>query len=144
MASTVEVEVIERARGGTETILVAEDDETLRKLATRILESAGYTVLLAANGQEALDVFKKQTADVDLCLLDVVMPKMGGKAVYDALQQQNPRLRFLFSSGYSMNAIHKGFVLKKGIELIQKPYAPDTLLRRVRQVLDETHEEPVP
>jgi PAS domain S-box-containing protein len=137
-ASTVGTRVIGRARGGTETVLVAEDDQTLRKLAARILESARYTVLLAADGKEALDVFEKHTADIDLLFLDVVMPKMGGKAVYDLLRRQHPRLRFLFSSGYRSNAIHTEFVLKAGIDLIQKPYAPDALLRKVREVLDQT------
>jgi len=141
-ATTVGTKVVGRARGGTETILVAEDDEALRKLAARILESAGYTVLLAANGEEALDVFEKHTADIDLFLLDVVMPKMGGKAVYDVLRQQHPRLRFLFSSGYSTSAIHTDFVLKAGTDLIQKPYAPDALLRKVREGLDRTDEGP--
>ncbi|MCX5758435.1 MAG: ATP-binding protein, partial [Candidatus Hydrogenedentes bacterium] len=68
-ASTVGTKIVGRARGGTETILVAEDDETLRTLAARILESAGYTVLLAADGKEALDVFKKHAPGIDLCLL---------------------------------------------------------------------------
>ena len=141
-ASTVEVKIVERAKGGTETILLAEDEEALRTLAARILESAGYTVLLAADGKEALDVFEKYAAEIDLCLLDVVMPKMGGKAVYDVLRQQHPHLPFLFSSGYSVDAIHTGFVLKEGIELIQKPYAPEALLRRVRHVLDTAQKGP--
>jgi PAS domain S-box-containing protein len=141
-ASTVEVKAVERARGGTETILLAEDEEALRTLGARILESAGYTVLQASDGKEALDVFEKHTAEIDLCLLDVVMPKMGGKAVYDVLRQQHPHLPFLFSSGYSMDAIHTGFVLKEGIELIQKPYAPEALLRRVRHVLDTAPKGP--
>jgi CheY-like chemotaxis protein len=67
---------------------------------------------------------------------------MGGKAVYDVLRQQHPHLPFLFSSGYSMDAIHTGFVLKEGIELIQKPYAPEALLRRVRHVLDTAPKGP--
>ena len=138
-ATTVGRRGVARAHGGTETILVVEDDETIRKLAIRILESAGYTVLLAVNGKEAIDVFEKHSADIDLCLLDVMMPKMGGKAVYDVLYPQYPRLRFLFASGYSKNTIHTGFVRQAGIELIQKPYAPDALLRQIRQVLDETN-----
>ena len=137
-ATTVGTKVVTRSKGGTETVLVAEDDETLRKLAVRILENAGYTVLLAADGGEAIDVFKKYAAEIDLVVLDVVMPKMSGKAVYDVLRQHHPRLRFLFSSGYSTDAIHTGFVLEEGIELIQKPYAPDALLRKVREVLDRT------
>ena len=137
-ASTVGSKVIGPAKGGDETILVAEDDETVRTLVTRVLKDAGYTVLLAANGKEALDVFEKYAGDIDLFLLDVVMPKMSGKALYDVLHQQHPHLRFLFSSGYSTNAIHTGFVLQEGVELLQKPYAPNALLRKVRKVLDQT------
>lgn len=133
---TAEPKVIERARGGTETILVAEDDEALRKLTTRILESAGYTVFLAANGLEALDVFEQHAPEVHLCLLDVVMPMMGGKAVYEALRREHPRLRFLFSSGYSTATMQKDPLTQKEVELIQKPYAPGELLRKVRKVLD--------
>lgn len=136
-ASTVGVKVVERPRGGAETILVAEDDPTLQKLTALMLSHAGYTVLLANDGEEALDVFGAHAAEIALVLLDVVMPKKGGRAVYDALHQRYPRLRFLFSSGYSANAIHTGFVLKEGIELIQKPFAPDALLRKVREVLDK-------
>ena len=141
-ASPVETKAVTRSEGGTETILVAEDDETLRKLAVRIFEGAGYTVLPAVNGSEALDVFNTHAAGIDLVLLDVVMPKMGGKAVYDVLRQQHPGLRFLFSSGYSTSAIHTDFALKAGIDLIQKPYAPDALLRKVREVLHRTDEGP--
>jgi len=135
-ATAVEPRVARRAQGGTETILVAEDDENLRKLTSRILMNAGYTVILAVNGQDALDVFQQHAADIALVMLDVIMPKMGGKAVYDTLQEQYPHLRFLFTSGYSTNAIHTGFILHQGIELIQKPFAPDALLRKVREILD--------
>lgn len=136
-AADTEAEPVERARGGTETILVAEDDPTVRKLAARILENAGYKVLLASDGREAIEIFNRRTAPIDLIVLDVIMPKMGGKPVYDVLHQQHAGLRFLFSSGYGTEAIHTGFVLNEGIELIQKPYAPDALLRKVREVLDE-------
>jgi len=137
-AKTTRSTVAEPARGGDETVLVAEDDEALRKLAARILEEAGYTVLLATNGQEALDIFEQHASGIGLLLLDVVMPRMGGKAVYDVLRDRHPHLRFLFSSGYSTNAINGDFVPKEGVELIQKPYAPDVLLRKVREVLDKT------
>ncbi len=139
-ASVVGTKVVGSAVGGTETILVAEDDDTLRKLVARILRDAGYTVLLAGDGEAALELFDEHAAEIDMCLLDVVMPKMGGKAVYDVLREKHPRLRFLFSSGYSVNAIHTDFVLKEGIELIQKPYAPDALLRKLRRILDGTND----
>lgn len=137
IASTRPRTPLERPKGGSETILLAEDDEVLRKLATRILSSAGYTILLAANGQEALEVAKARYREIDLILLDIVMPKLSGKAVYDTLIQLHPHLRFLFSSGYSTTMAHTGFMLQEGIELLQKPYAPDALLRKVREVLDK-------
>jgi CheY-like chemotaxis protein len=97
---------------------------------------------LAGDGKEAVEVFEKNAAEIDLLLLDVVMPKMGGKAVYDLLHPQHPRLGFLFSSGYSASAIHAGFMLKEHVELIQKPYAPDAFLRKVREVLDGVCTDP--
>ena len=135
-AAVVGGQVAGRPRGGNETILVAEDDESLRELVSRILRDAGYSVLLAENGEEALALFEEHAAGIHLLLLDVVMPRMGGKAVYDALRQKHPALRFLFSSGYSTNAVHTGFVLRDGIALIQKPYAPEALLHRIREILD--------
>lgn len=126
----------ESVSGGTETILVAEDDKFLRTLSARILESAGYSVLKAANGREALDLFSRHSGRIDLCLLDVVMPKLGGKGVYDFLRRGHPRLRFLFTSGYSAETVQAECAAKGGVDLIQKPYGPNTLLRKVRDVLD--------
>ncbi|MBX7255207.1 MAG: response regulator [Candidatus Hydrogenedentes bacterium] len=136
VTKSLKSEVLEPARGGSETILVAEDEEMLQRLAVRILESAGFTVLLATNGEEAVEIFEKHADKIDLAFLDVVMPKMSGKAVYDALRARFPRLRFLFSSGYSTSVIHTDFVLKEGIELIEKPYSPTALVRKVREILD--------
>jgi len=130
---------IAHAKGGAETILVAEDEEPLRKLVAHVLKRAGYTVLLAENGEEALELVEKHAGSIDLCLLDMVMPKMGGKAVYDTLKEQYPGLQFLFTSGYNTAAIDKDFVLQKGIELIQKPCAPNALLTKIRQILDATY-----
>lgn len=124
--------------GGSETILLAEDDETIGRLTSRILESAGYTVLLANNGEEAMELGKKHLLRLDMALLDVVMPKKNGKEVYAALKQMRPDLPVLFCSGYSENAIHTNFVLDSGISLIQKPFSTAKLLEKVRQVLDST------
>jgi len=136
-ASTVTEKVVARPSGGTETILLAEDDRSVRRLATRVLEDAGYTVLTATNGKEALRAFRERADEIDLVLLDVVMPELGGRAVYEALSKEGGSPRFLFSSGYSTNAVHTGFILDKGIVLIQKPYSPADLLRKVREVLDK-------
>ncbi len=107
---------------GRETILLAEDDEAVRQLGKRILENAGYRVLIASDGEEALEVFDRFQDSIDLMLLDVVMPKLGGRALMDRVQTKCARMKFLFSSGYSEGALHSGFVLEAGIDLIQKPY----------------------
>ncbi len=122
--------------GGTETILVAEDEETVRKLVGQMLTSAGYTVLLACDGEEALQLFNEHAADIDLVLLDVIMPKLGGGEVMERIRGQHPHMRFLFSSGYSESAIHTGFVMHEGLRLIKKPYAKNDLLSAVREILD--------
>ncbi len=137
VASSIGTKLHSRPTGGSETILLAEDDDAVRTLVTRILQRAGYTILTAANGREALRLFRESEHPIDMVLADVVMPELGGKALFDALRAEQPQLRFLFSSGYSTNAVHTGFVLHEGIQLIQKPYAPDTLLRKVREVLDQ-------
>ncbi len=123
-------------KGGKETILLAEDDEMVRNLTRQALIMAGYTVIEAANGGEALTLFNKHATQVNLLLLDVVMPGLGGKEVYDRIIETHPSIPTLFCSGYSHNAIHTGFVLDQGLNFIQKPYSPDTLLRTIRKILD--------
>jgi PAS domain S-box-containing protein len=124
--------------GGNETILVAEDDASVRELARETLTRAGYTVLLAANGAEALAVFQQHAAQVKLLLLDVVMPELGGREVYDHIHAEHPHLAAVFASGYSENAIHTNFVLQEGMKLIRKPYNTAELLRAVRTALDNS------
>ncbi len=125
--------------GGDETILLAEDDDLVRNLTVRILERAGYTVVTAVDGRQALERMRElPEGSVQLALLDVVMPEMDGHEVYEALRRDHPDIRFLFASGYSMNSVHTSFVLDEDIKLLQKPFAPDELLRRVREILDST------
>jgi len=123
--------------GGTETILLAEDDEMVRGLAQRLLEKAGYTVLLARNGEEAVEIFEQHAHDVDLLLMDVVMPHLGGREAYERTRAIRSGVPVVFSSGYSEDAIHANFVLEQGLTLIQKPFSRETLLRAVRHALDE-------
>ena len=122
--------------GGTETVLLAEDDEMVRDLAVLTLERSGYRVLVAKDGGEALRLFEEHQKEIELALLDVVMPKVGGREVYDTIRASSSNLPVLFSSGYSTNAIHTGFVVEEGLETIQKPYSPNALLRKIREVLD--------
>jgi CheY-like chemotaxis protein len=123
-------------RGGSETILVAEDDESLLQLARTILERAGYTVLEARDGADAMAVVEERAGEIDLMLADVVMPKYDGRQVAERLRTLEPDARTVFMSGYSANSIHTGFVLDEGVELLQKPYSANALLVRVREVLD--------
>jgi PAS domain S-box-containing protein len=124
-------------QGGSETILLAEDDATLLNLTRIILRKAGYTVLTATDGEEALSVFKEHIEEIDLALLDVMMPKLGGRAVFERIREQRPKLQVLFASGFSMDAFQSGSVLEEGLQLVQKPYQRDDLLRKVRKALDD-------
>lgn len=134
-------EVIDKIQGevvgGTETILVAEDEEKVRVIAARILRRAGYTVLEASDGIEAIELINENSDRISLALLDVVMPEKSGKDVFMAIQETAPNIRTLFTSGYSANTIHTRFVFHEGMKLLRKPYAPDVLLRGIRTILDE-------
>lgn len=122
--------------GGSETNLVAEDEPAILKMLHVVLQAAGYTVLTAADGREALRVFETHADSINLVILDVMMPGLSGKAVMQEILARGRSLPFLFSSGYSENVLHTDFVIQEGLHLIQKPYGKDKLLLTVRQVLD--------
>ena len=124
------------ARGGTETIMVAEDDAAVRGLVKAVLEQAGYDVLTAVDGEEALRILTARGEAVDLALLDVVMPGLGGREVHDRVRESMPHLRCIFASGYDLDGVHTDFVLDEGLDLIRKPFDRRVLLERVREVLD--------
>ncbi|MDB6007683.1 MAG: multi-sensor hybrid histidine kinase [Prosthecobacter sp.] len=121
---------------GTETILLVEDDPSLREMAGALLQRLGYTVLTAANGIEALSLLDTQLAGhIDLLFTDVVMPQMSGKELADRVQVLSPGTRTLFTSAYTANAIvHQG-VLNQGVALLQKPFTPSALAQKLREVL---------
>ncbi len=126
-----------RVRGGSECILLVEDEESLRELVRCVLESYGYSVIDAANGRCAFDAWKENSSRVDLLLTDIVMPDgVTGRDLADTLKQEKPGLRVLFSSGYSSDIIGKDFVLADGVNFLQKPYNPQTLAETVRECLD--------
>jgi nitrogen-specific signal transduction histidine kinase/ActR/RegA family two-component response regulator len=138
MAGEVGSKIESRVEGGHETILLAEDEEMVRNLAAAILEKAGYTVLQAANGEEAMVRFRKAAPEIDLLLLDVVMPGLGGRALYEQARALKPEIAVLFASGYSDNAVRANFALGKGLPLLSKPFSREELLAAVREVLDAT------
>jgi CheY-like chemotaxis protein len=124
------------ARIGTETILLAEDNEDVRKMIQRVLGSAGYSVLSARHGEEAVGRFTDHREVISLVILDVVMPIMGGKAALDEIRAVAPELPALFVSGYPETGVHESHVLNEGIDLLQKPFSGDKLLETVRSILD--------
>jgi len=121
------------ARGGSETVLVVEDDDQLRRSAKRILEEAGYQVVTAADGLEALEALR-QIAGVRLVFSDLVMPRLGGRALYDAARREGVTVPFLFASGYSDS--DRVASLDPSMPLLHKPWMATDLLGRIRDVLD--------
>jgi len=129
--------------GGSEMILVAEDEEALRNLARDILEGLGYAVLLAPNGEEALRIYRDGREQIDLLLLDVVMPRMGGLEAYKQVREANGTVPLILMTGYSADTIEERFLEQDqlleqwGAVVIQKPYSVEGLGRKVREVLDK-------
>ncbi len=129
--------------GGTETILVAEDEEALRNLARDVLEGMGYTVLVADNGEEAVEVFAQLGENIDMLLFDVVMPRMGGLEAYQRIRERSGvDVPLIFMTGYSTETVQSRFVNQNvpveelGATVIQKPYSVEGLGRKVRGLLD--------
>lgn len=135
-AEHITTTVKETVPGGTETILVAEDDETVRRLVRHMLKEAGYSVLMAKDGLEAIEIFKQNKDRISLVLLDVVMPEMSGREVYKKILEISPNIKTIFTSGYSSNAVHTSFINDMRMQLISKPYDLDTLLREIRAAID--------
>jgi hypothetical protein len=125
-------------RRGSETLLIAEDEELLRTLAATILQRAGYTVLLAANGEEAVEIFTKECEAIDLVILDLIMPRIGGREAFERMRALCPDLRALFVTGYGAEYNLQGDPtgLPPNAALLRKPYQVATLSQAVREVLD--------
>ncbi|HYP26289.1 MAG TPA: response regulator [Blastocatellia bacterium] len=122
---------------GSETILLVEDDETVRRLARSVLQMNGYDLLEATNGEEALMRYEQHTGPIHLVLTDVVMPQMNGSDLVTRVRFKYPDVKALFMSGYTANAILDDEVMKRGVAFLQKPFSAEVLLRKVREVLDK-------
>jgi PAS domain S-box-containing protein len=124
-------------RGGTETILLVEDEKPVRELVARVLEKHGYTVLQAATGVEAVELWRGHKGEVALLLTDLVMPEnMNGRELAEKLWADRADLKVIFSSGYSADIVGKDFRLEPEVNYLQKPYQPQTLILAVRRCLD--------
>jgi len=125
---------------GTETILLVEDEDLVRDLACGALVEKGYTVLEAKNGEEALRLSTSHEGVIHLVLTDVVMPGMSGPVLIGHLKRRRPTMKVIYMSGYTDNAIVHHGVLEPGLEFLQKPFSPDSLVGKVREVLDASAE----
>jgi CheY-like chemotaxis protein len=123
--------------GGTETVLLVEDEHTVRNLCSRILGGLGYQVTQARSGAEAVAAAADRADRIDLLLTDVVMPGMSGKELATRLVRHHPEMKVLFMSGYTDDAIVHHGVLDEGVSFIGKPYTPSALARKVREVLEK-------
>jgi two-component system cell cycle sensor histidine kinase/response regulator CckA len=123
-------------RKGTETILLVEDEEAVRVLARMVLQSNGYKVLEARHGEDALSLAAEYAGPIDILLSDVLMPRMGGRQLAARLAEARPNLRVLFMSGYGDDGVLERGPEEPSAAFIGKPFSPQELARRVRQVLD--------
>jgi CheY-like chemotaxis protein len=142
---TVEVPKIDSREtlSGSENILLVEDAQPLRKLAQTFLEAAGFRVLSAAGGEDALQVAARCGINLDLLLTDVVMPGMNGRVLAERLQPRQPGMKVLYMSGYTDSFIAGHGVLDPGTHLLHKPFTEEDLIRKVREVLDGEKSAPV-
>ncbi|NNM33958.1 MAG: response regulator [Gemmatimonadetes bacterium] len=122
--------------GGTETMLLVEDDDAVRQVTRDVLESGGYELLEASSARQALARFRADDRRVHLLITDVVMPGMGGAELADELLSRDPDLKVLFLSGYSPDDGRLGALVDRGIDLVRKPFSDAELLTKVREVLE--------
>lgn len=121
---------------GIETILIVEDEDSTRELTGQVLKSAGYRVLMASNGGEALLLLESHDGPVHLMFTDIVMPGMSGRVLAERLRQARPEMKVLYTSGYTDDAILHHGVSEAGDHFIGKPFSLADLTRKVREVLD--------
>ena len=131
------VKGVERATKGTGTVLLVDDEEIVLEVNKALLEDLGYRVIIARDGKEAIEVYRKDQKYIDFILLDMVMPIMGGGEAYDRMKEINPNIKVLLSSGYSIDG-QATKILERGCDgFIQKPFKMNELAERIREILDK-------
>jgi CheY-like chemotaxis protein len=121
---------------GTETVLVVEDEDAVRRIVKIALESAGYQVIEARSGSEALEVVRRHAGAIHLVVTDVVMPEMSGRELAERIVKDHPGVRILYMSGYTDDAVVRHGIVESGVAFLQKPFTPLALARKVREVLN--------
>jgi PAS domain S-box-containing protein len=124
--------------GGTETILLAEDDDMVRDMVINVLSDAGYKVIEAVDGEDAVEKFSENAEAVQLLLFDLIMPRMNGKQASDRIRRMQPAVKTIFATGYSPDIAQQKTSPDDGTFIVYKPVTPNELLRKVRNVLDNT------
>jgi len=122
---------------GTETVLLVDDEEMIIDVGQDLLETLGYTVLLAKSGREGIETYKKNKDKIDMVLLDMIMPEMGGSETYERLKEINSDIKVLLSSGYSINGPAKEILSRGCNGFIQKPFSMKDLSQKLREILDQ-------
>ena len=122
--------------GGGETILIAEDEDAVRGIVAEILQGSGYRVLTARDGEEAVEIFDRTWREIDLVVMDAIMPRRSGRAAYDVMRAADPTVRVLFCSGYSFESLESASFPEGTPDVLAKPFSPAALLERVREILD--------
>jgi nitrogen-specific signal transduction histidine kinase/CheY-like chemotaxis protein len=131
-------------RGGTETILLAEDHEGLREMSREVLSGLGYSIVLARDGREAIEKFEADSGKISLAVLDVVMPRLSGPGALERIRAINPSIPVIFTSGYSEESELLSSLVSRGAALLlQKPYSPKALARKIRDILDKNSQQGV-
>jgi polar amino acid transport system substrate-binding protein len=137
MKTDADAETAPPPKGGTETVLLIEDDHVVRTMTGIFLRDFGYSVIDAVDGEDALEKFAKHEREIDLLILDVMMPKKNGGQVYNAVKAVRPDIDILFVSGYPADIIQKKGILEEDLQFISKPVSPFDLLRKIREILDK-------
>ena len=132
------------AQGGGETVLLVEDEETVRRLLSLILRRCGYQVLEASSGQEALDIFSRRAPEIQVVLTDMVMPNMSGRELGERLQTLRPDTKIIYMSGYTDDVLRGAGALSPGMSFLAKPLRPEVLTVRIREVLDAPIRRSIP
>ncbi len=132
-----EIEPLEEILKGSETLLLIDDEEMILAIGRELLETLGYSVFPAKSGQEGIDIYQKSKDQIDMVILDMIMPGMGGNETYDMLKEINPELKSLLCSGYSIDGFAKTILAKGCDGFIQKPFGLSDLSQKVREILDK-------